>query len=107
MIVCITGDIDYFDTESFECLDSYFSVLDSCKVTGTFFITAKAAEEYPDRVEYITKQGHVVEGHGDVHLAFYDSVPVQTGAHDTYEKNLFNPFRSRHKRIQGSVLPAQ
>ena len=78
MIVCITGDIDYFDTESFECLESYFSALESCKVTGTFFITAKAAEEYPERVEYILKHGHVVEGHGDVHQAFYDSIPVQT-----------------------------
>jgi peptidoglycan/xylan/chitin deacetylase (PgdA/CDA1 family) len=78
MIVCITGDIDYFDTESLECLESYFSVLDACNVTGTFFITAKAAGEYPERVEYIMKHGHIVEGHGDIHLAFYDSVPVQT-----------------------------
>lgn len=78
MIVCITGDIDYFDTESLECLDSYFSVLGTFNVTGTFFITAKAAEDYPERVEYILKHGHVVEGHGDVHVAFYDSVPVQT-----------------------------
>lgn len=27
MDVCITGDIDYFDTETIECLDRYFSVL--------------------------------------------------------------------------------
>ena len=56
MIVCITGDIDYFDTESFECLESYFSALESCKVTGTFFITAKAAEENPERVEQGVKK---------------------------------------------------
>jgi peptidoglycan/xylan/chitin deacetylase (PgdA/CDA1 family) len=67
MIVCITGDIDYFDTESIGCLDSYFSVLGTYNVTGTFLITARAAEEYPERVEYIIKHGHVVEGHGDVH----------------------------------------
>lgn len=78
LIVCITGDIDYFDTETVDCLDSYFSVLHKYDIKGTFFITAKAAEEYPERVEHILKHNHVVEGHGDVHQSFYESVPVQT-----------------------------
>jgi len=78
MDVCITGDIDYFDTETIECLDRYFSVLGKYDIQGTFFITAKAAQGYPERVEHIMKHHHVVEGHGDVHQAFYESVPVQT-----------------------------
>jgi len=78
LIVCITGDIDDFKTETINCLDSYFSVLHDYNVKGTFFITAKAAEEYPERVEHIVKHQHIVEGHGDIHEAFYESVPVQT-----------------------------
>jgi peptidoglycan/xylan/chitin deacetylase (PgdA/CDA1 family) len=77
LLVCITGDIDDFQTETIGCLDRYFTVLHHFNVTGTFFITAKAAEVYPERVEYIVKHHHVVEGHGDVHQAFYGSVPVQ------------------------------
>jgi peptidoglycan/xylan/chitin deacetylase (PgdA/CDA1 family) len=78
LIVCITGDIDYFDTESIECLDRYFSVLEKYDIQGTFFITAKAAQEFPERVEHILKHNQVVEGHGDVHKSFYESVPIQT-----------------------------
>ena len=78
LIVCVTGDIDDFKTETIDCLDRYFSVLDNYNITGTFFITAKAAEDYPERVEHIVKHRHVIEGHGDVHQAFYESVPVQT-----------------------------
>jgi len=78
LIVCITGDIDYFDTETIDCLDRYFSVLRKFGIQGTFFITAKAAEEFPERVEYIMMHNHVVEGHGDVHQPFFESVPVQT-----------------------------
>jgi len=78
LVVCITGDIDYFDTETIQCLNEYFSVLQKYTIKGTFFITAKAAEEYPERVEYIVRHNHVVEGHGDVHKGFYESVPVQT-----------------------------
>jgi len=76
-IICITGDIDYFNTESIECLRSYFSVLHKYNIKGTFFITAKAAEEYPERVEYILKNRHDVEGHGDIHMAFNESVQLQ------------------------------
>jgi peptidoglycan/xylan/chitin deacetylase (PgdA/CDA1 family) len=78
LIVCITGDIDDFQKETPDCLDRYFTVLHNFNVKGTFFITAKAAEDYPERVEHIVKHHHVVEGHGDVHQAFYGSVPVQT-----------------------------
>lgn len=78
LIVCITGDIDDFQKETPACLDPYFSVLKRYNIRGTFFITAKAVAEYPERVEYILKHGHIVEGHGDIHQAFYGSVPVQT-----------------------------
>jgi peptidoglycan/xylan/chitin deacetylase (PgdA/CDA1 family) len=78
LIVCITGDIDDFQKETPDCLDRYFTVLHNFNVKGTFFITAKAAEDYPERVEHIVKHHHMVEGHGDVHQAFYESIPIQT-----------------------------
>lgn len=92
LIVCITGDIDDFHQETPDCLDRYFSVLHNFNVTGTFFITAQAAEEYPERVEYIMKHQHVVEGHGDVHQAFYNSVPVQTSRLKNMKKTFSTLF---------------
>jgi len=74
---CITGDIDYFDTETIDCLRSYFLVLKRHGVPGTFFITARAAGECPERVEFILKNGYDVQGHGDVHEAFTGSVTKQ------------------------------
>jgi len=70
LIVCITGDIDDFHSETIDCLESYFSVLKKNNIQAELFITAKAAEEYPERVEYILKQQHVIGGHGDVHHGF-------------------------------------
>jgi peptidoglycan/xylan/chitin deacetylase (PgdA/CDA1 family) len=77
LVVCITGDIDYFRVETIERLEPYLSLLDRYGVKATFFVTAKAAEEYPERVEYILKNDHLVEGHGDVHEEFYGSEPIQ------------------------------
>ena len=76
LIVCITGDIDYFRVETIERLEPYLSLLDRYGVKATFFVTAKAAEEYPERVEYILKNDHLIEGHGDVHEGFYESESV-------------------------------
>jgi len=90
--VCITGDIDYFDTETIDCLDRYCSVLQKYDITGTFFITARAAQEYPERVEHILKHNQVVEGHGDVHQAFYESVPVQTDRLTAMKKTFLTLF---------------
>jgi len=92
LIVCITGDIDYFDTETIECLDRYCAVLKKYAITGTFFITAKAAQEYPERVEHLLKHHQVVEGHGDVHRAFYETVPVQTGRLTAMKKTFSSLF---------------
>ena len=92
LIVCITGDIDDFQKETIECLNKYFSVLHNYNVTGTFFITATAAEDYPERVEHIVKHHHVVEGHGDVHQAFYKSVPVQTDRLNNMKKTFSTLF---------------
>ena len=77
LVVCITGDIDYFKVETIERLEPYLSVLDKYGVRATFFVTAKGAEDYPERVEYILKKNHVIEGHGDVHKAFYESEIIQ------------------------------
>lgn len=92
LIVCVTGDIDDFKTETIDCLDRYFSVLDNYNITGTFFITAKAAEDYPERMEHIVKHRHVIEGHGDVHQAFYESVPVQTDRLKNMKKTFSDLF---------------
>jgi peptidoglycan/xylan/chitin deacetylase (PgdA/CDA1 family) len=86
LIVCITGDIDDFQKETPVCLDTYFSILHRYNVKGTLFITAKAAEKYPERVEHILKNQHTVEGHGDVHQVFYESVPVQTDRLENMKK---------------------
>jgi peptidoglycan/xylan/chitin deacetylase (PgdA/CDA1 family) len=75
--VCITGDIDDFNIETIERLKPYISILDKYGIRATFFITAKAAEDYPERVEYLLKNNQVVEGHGDVHKAFYEPEPIQ------------------------------
>lgn len=77
LVVCITGDIDYFRVETIERLDPYLSVLDKYGIQATFFVTAKAAEEYPERVEYVLKRNHLIEGHGDIHKGFYESEPIQ------------------------------
>ena len=113
LIVCITGDIDYFDTETIDCLDRYFSVLRNYDIKATFFITARAAEEYPERVEYIMKHGQVVEGHGDVHQSFYESVPVQTERLQAMKKTfsaLFDleikGFRAPYYKHNNNTYPA-
>ncbi|HOB43287.1 MAG: polysaccharide deacetylase family protein [Candidatus Methanoculleus thermohydrogenotrophicum] len=77
LVVCVTGDIDYFRVETIERLEPYLSLLDRYGVKATFFVTARAAEEYPERAEYILKRDHLVEGHGDVHKGFYESESVQ------------------------------
>lgn len=77
IVVCITGDIDFGEVETFECLNAYFDILDKYGVKGTFPVTAKAVEDYPDRIAYIIKRGHEIAGHGDVHKEFYGSVYKQ------------------------------
>lgn len=77
LVVCVTGDIDYFRVETIERLEPYLSLLDRYGVKATFFVTARAAEEYPERAEHILKRDHLVEGHGDVHKGFYESESVQ------------------------------
>jgi peptidoglycan/xylan/chitin deacetylase (PgdA/CDA1 family) len=76
--VCITGDIDDFNTETIDCLRSYLGVLARYDVPATFFVTASAAENYPERLEFILRSGSDIQGHGDIHREFYDSVPEQT-----------------------------
>lgn len=76
--VCITGDIDYFEIETIEkCLEPYFKILEKYQVKMTIPITAKAVQDYPERAEFILKQGHEVAIHGDVHQPFYGSVEEQ------------------------------
>ena len=40
LIVCITGDIDYFRVETIERLEPYLSLLDRYGVKATFFVTS-------------------------------------------------------------------
>jgi peptidoglycan/xylan/chitin deacetylase (PgdA/CDA1 family) len=91
-VVCITGDVDDFKIETEELLTSYFSILNKYGVKATFFITAKAAEDFPERVEYILKNNHIVEGHGDVHNAFYDSLPIQLDRLNAMKKTFSQLF---------------
>lgn len=77
IVVCVTGDIDYGEIETFECLTTYFDILDEYGVKGTFPVTAKAVEDHPERIAYIIKRGHEISGHGDVHKEFYGSVYKQ------------------------------
>jgi peptidoglycan/xylan/chitin deacetylase (PgdA/CDA1 family) len=92
LIVCITGDIDDFYSETTECLECYCSVLNKNNVRGEIFITAKAAEEYPERVDYIIQHHQLVAGHGDVHLGFYDPRSVQTERLKTMMKTFTQLF---------------
>jgi peptidoglycan/xylan/chitin deacetylase (PgdA/CDA1 family) len=76
--ICITGDIDYFETETVEgCLEPYFKILQKYQVKMTIPITAKAVEDYPERAEFILEQGHELAIHGDVHQPFHGSVEEQ------------------------------
>lgn len=76
--VCITGDIDYFEIETVEgCLEPLFNVLQKHQAKMTIPITAKAVKDYPERAEFILKQGHEVAIHGDIHQPFYGSVEEQ------------------------------
>jgi hypothetical protein len=78
LTVCISGDIDSFESESIEeCLEPYFKVLEKYQVKMTIPITAKVVEDYPERVKFILKKGHEVAIHGDVHQPFYGSVEEQ------------------------------
>ena len=36
LVICITGDIDDFESESITCLDAYFSVLSKYSISATF-----------------------------------------------------------------------
>lgn len=77
LIVCITGDIDTGEYENLQCLKAYFDVLKRYTVKATIPVTAKAVEDYPERIEYIIKRGHEIAGHGDIHKGFYGSVAKQ------------------------------
>ena len=78
--VCITGDIDDFKIETIEkCLEPYFKILQEYQVRMTIPITAKAVGDYPERAEFVLKQGHEVAIHGDVHQPFYGSIEEHTG----------------------------
>jgi len=92
LVVCITGDIDDYNYETMECLESYCSILNKNRVRAEFFITAKAAEEYPERVEYILKHQQVVGGHGDIHSGFYGSASIQTERLIAMMKTFSNVF---------------
>lgn len=72
--VCITGDIDTGKRETVQRLKVYFDVLEKYGVKATIPVTAKAVEDYPERIEYIIKRGHEIAGHGDMHKEFYGSV---------------------------------
>ncbi len=72
--VCITGDIDTGEKEDIPRLKVYFDVLEQYNVKATIPVTAKAVEDYPERIEYIVKRGHEISGHGDIHKEFYGSV---------------------------------
>ena len=76
-IVCITGDIDYGILEDKKCLRTFFDILAKYDVKMTVPVTAKAVLDYPERIEYITKRGHEVAGHGDVHRAFDEGMSLQ------------------------------
>ena len=67
IIACITGDIDSGENEDIRCLTAYFDVLDKYNIKATIPVTAKAVEDYPERIEYILKRGHEIAGHGDIH----------------------------------------
>lgn len=92
LVVCITGDIDDFYSETIECLECYFSVLKKNNIRAEIFITAKAAEKYPERVEYIVKQQHLIGGHGDIHLGFHQSTPIQVERLKTMMKTFSHDF---------------
>jgi len=72
--ICITGDVDTGEKENIQRLKAYFNVLDKYNVKATFPVTARAVEDYPERIEYIVKRGHEIAGHGDVHKEFYGPV---------------------------------
>ena len=91
--VCISGDIDYFETETVEgCIEPYFKILEKYQVKMTIPITARAVEDYPERAEFILKQGHEVAIHGDIHQPFYGSVQEQVNRLE------------KAKRIFGDIL---
>jgi peptidoglycan/xylan/chitin deacetylase (PgdA/CDA1 family) len=92
LIICITGDIDYFDTETDDCLFTYFSILKRYDIIATFFITAQAAERKPEGVNSILEHGHEVEGHGDVHEAFYGTIPEQVNRLELMNRTFRNLF---------------
>ena len=77
VMACITGDIDSGDVEDIQCLTAYFDVLDRYNIKATIPVTAKAVEDYPERIEYILERGHEIAGHGDVHQGFHGSVSEQ------------------------------
>jgi peptidoglycan/xylan/chitin deacetylase (PgdA/CDA1 family) len=77
VITCITGDIDSGESETIQCLTAYFDVLDKYDIKATIPVTAKAVEDYPERIEYILKRGHEIAGHGDIHQGFHGSVSEQ------------------------------
>lgn len=76
--ICITGDIDYFETETVEgCLSPLFRILKKYDVKMTLPITARAVKDFPERAQYVLEQGHEIAVHGDVHRPFYGTVEEQ------------------------------
>src|SRR3990172_5447846 len=76
--VCLTGDIDYFETETLEgCLEPLFKILRKYQAKMTLPTTAKAVADYPERAKFVLDQGHEIAVHGDVHEAFFGPLEEQ------------------------------
>lgn len=76
-VACLSGDIDSGVEEDIPRLTSFLRTLARHGIQATIPVTAKAAQDFPERIAFILQKGHEVAGHGDVHVGFQGPVQSQ------------------------------
>lgn len=52
-------------------VERVLSVLDECRIKGTFFVQGRVAETYPEMVRTLVAEGHEVQSHGYSHRPLF------------------------------------
>lgn len=72
-----TTDWDHWPRRVEANTDRFLDLLDSARVTGTFFILGWVAERHPDLVRRIAAGGHEIASHGMSHVQVWRQTPAE------------------------------
>lgn len=86
------------------CTDKILSIYEDQDAKGTFFILGKIAEQFPDLIKRISKEGHELGVHGYHHLLFNKMTPEKAYQEVDRAKKLIEDISGRE--VDGHRAPA-